>query len=324
MHKRLGVKFSQGSPGPHTDDIKARPSSRDCQSLIRALSLSRPAWGLVRRGKICGQVTGVHRQACNIESDHGDVLSLVLPHVGNGPLSIVVLGQPSQFARLRSGMPVSLKGRRLALGNAAVVGFDGAKIWEPCPDWEDLRSRVDVIRDHLPAALELAKPIATRESLLQLVAGPPHRHTPPDTLTAALHVRALVATGLLREGWNTARGLLREGTVHLAGAGPGLTPAGDDFLTGVMLGAWLAHREPRAFCDILLEAAAPRTSLLSAAYLRAAAKGQCSEDWHHLLQSLSGESAPDLESAVRGVISHGATSGGDALGGFVWACTLES
>ena len=57
----------------------------------------------------------------------------------------------------------------------------------------------------------------------------------------------------------------------LAGLGDGLTPAGDDWLVGMMLWAWLAHAAPRRFCQVLSDAAVPRTTTLSAAFLQAAA-----------------------------------------------------
>jgi len=84
-----------------------------------------------------------------------------------------------------------------------------------------------------------------------------------------------------------------------------------------MLWAWLAHPAPEPFCHTLAEVAIPRTTTLSAALLRAAARGECEATWHRLLTALSADSAGQLAPAVQQVMAHGATSGADMLAGFL-------
>jgi hypothetical protein len=122
----------------------------------------------------------------------------------------------------------------------------------------------------------------------------------------------------LREGWAGNQEKLRVAGTKLAGLGCGLTPAGDDFLTGTMLWAWLAHPDPTSFCHTLLRVAAPRTTALSAAFLRAAAHGGCSQSWHALLAALSAGTKAEITVAVQQVLTHGATSGADTLAGFLY------
>ena len=122
----------------------------------------------------------------------------------------------------------------------------------------------------------------------------------------------------LETGWGGDGTALEAGGELLAGLGGGLTPAGDDFLTGVMLWAWLAHPEAQGFCRRLLEASAARTMMLSAAFLRCAAAGECSAAWHDLLAALDGGTARQVAEAVKSVLSFGHSSGADALAGFFW------
>jgi hypothetical protein len=138
---------------------------------------------------------------------------------------------------------------------------------------------------------------------------PPHR---PIRDAFAQGARAL------RAGWTYDMAQLQEGAIRLAGLGRGLTPSGDDFLTGVMLWAWLAHVKPHSVCRALVDAAADRTTTLSAAFLRAAARGECMAAWHRLLFALSEGSDEELAAAVGTVLAYGATSGTDALAGFLW------
>jgi len=169
------------------------------------------------------------------------------------------------------------------------------------------------------------------------------RHAPAGSLMALLETplpgdvpaRAILSTAqeaaeALREGWGSDRERLQEGAAGLAGLGGGLTPAGDDFLTGVMLWAWLAHPTPASPCRTIVEVAAPRTTTLSAAFLQAAGRGECSAAWHALLAALSeGLNEEDEEQeakitvAVQEVLAHGATSGADGLAGFLCPSRLD-
>jgi hypothetical protein len=109
------------------------------------------------------------------------------------------------------------------------------------------------------------------------------------------------------------------GAQTLAGLGGGLTPAGDDFIVGVLLAAWAGLYAPGAhmLAPSLAEAAAARTTTLSAAYLRAAAQGECIAHWHALFAALVQADGAALPAAVSALVSIGHTSGADALAGFL-------
>jgi len=97
--------------------------------------------------------------------------------------------------------------------------------------------------------------------------------------------------------------------VALAGRGDGLTPAGDDLLVGYAAGLVLFHgRRDRA--TAIAEAAAPRTTLLSATLLRHAAVGELPEPAHAFLEG--GDPQPMLR--------FGHSSGRAMLMGLALAC----
>jgi hypothetical protein len=105
----------------------------------------------------------------------------------------------------------------------------------------------------------------------------------------------------------------------LAGLGSGLTPAGDDFLMGVMLALW-SGADPartRPACQALLSAAGPRTHRISRAWLRAAADGEAAEPWHALAQAMLGSRAAAVRRAADRILRQGHTSGADALTGYI-------
>lgn len=113
-----------------------------------------------------------------------------------------------------------------------------------------------------------------------------------------------------------------EAAYSIAGCGIGLTPSADDFLCGVMtavLATAIARgEEPEglALTAAMAERAAPRTNLISAAFLRQAAKGQLSSDVLTLIRTLySRVLSLRLPSAAMNVIAFGETSGTDILTG---------
>ena len=106
---------------------------------------------------------------------------------------------------------------------------------------------------------------------------------------------------------------------QLIGLGPGLTPSGDDYLGGVLVGLRWVGRGAQA--DSLWRWLEPRlaqaTSAISAAHLGAAAQGEVHEALHQVLADLSAWEAPDLLPGLARLDAVGHTSGWDALAGIV-------
>jgi hypothetical protein len=159
------------------------------------------------------------------------------------------------------------------------------------------------------------RPFCVRRPLAALLR--PYTVWPPSWSKTSVDV---TTTRLLAQG---ARSLmaaverrigLAAAAQQLAGLGPGLTPAGDDFVLGVMAALWLlGERNP---LPAMAAACATRTTLLSGAFLRAAAQGQFMEGWHHLAHALDRQDEPGSRRAVRQIAAFGASSGRDSLAGF--------
>ena len=282
--------------------------------------MSRQVCEWLDRGPFSAHVLAAFDRACDLVTGDGKVIALVSPQVGDGPLNIV-LDRAGGFDRLRVGTKVTRDAGRLfffngAVGDSVEVDLQETALWEPCPDWDRLRARLDEMLPALHSLRSLCLAGGASSVLLPLL------DTAPSMGTWRLGECARQAAADLRAGWGEVRCQdrvsVRRGGAALAGLGGGLTPAGDDFLVGLMLWAWLAHPAPRPFCRALVEEAAPRTTTLSAAFLRAAARGQCSAAWQRLLYALAEGAESDVVSAGRQVLSFGASSGADALIGFLY------
>ncbi|MDI3417746.1 oxamate carbamoyltransferase subunit AllH family protein [Streptomyces luteolus] len=126
---------------------------------------------------------------------------------------------------------------------------------------------------------------------------------------------------------------LDEAVLALLGLGPGLTPAGDDFLVGIAvlsaIGGSRLGPFARALDHILTEHPC-RTTLLSTTTLREALAGRVRAPLVDVLRSLTAtrgqsdaQAVDTIRSPVRRALAHGHTSGADTLSGLVTGLHLE-
>ena len=278
-----------------------------------ACSISRPVRDQLNCGRSGGRVLACFEHACDVVTGRDSVIAVVTGRVGDGPLNIVLSAEESPFAGIEAGARVLWDPDRLWL-DGLEIDVREATVWEPRPDWSTLRHHRATLSSSLASLAPLLQAYTFSSVFSALLGGDGSTHS----LGRATLSRARAAAADLRDGWNgSLRSLLRGGE-GLAGLGCGLTPAGDDFLVGLMLWAWLAHPAPRPFCRALSEIAARRTTLLSTAFLRAAALGLCSASWHCLFDEPWKRPGVDILSALQAVVDCGATSGADALCGFLY------
>jgi hypothetical protein len=261
----------------------------------------------------------VFDRACNLVNAEGDVLAVVTSERGLTPFGLMVAaGERAPFRELTPASAVHGTPDRLWLGPLEIDAA-GARLWQPAPDWPAIR-RLFAGREALAALGAQAAGQGPAGSLLALFAP----EGPGLALPAALRQRAQPAARELVAG-------LRAGDVEaaaagarrLAGLGGGLTPAGDDFILGALLavcaGLYGADVEPFApgIAAAVATAAAPLTTTLSGAYLRAAGRGECSAYWHDLCAALLRPEAGGVPDALAALLAVGHTSGADALAGFL-------
>ena len=124
-----------------------------------------------------------------------------------------------------------------------------------------------------------------------------------------------------------ARGDLEGGAAELKGMGYGLTPSGDDFLAGFLLG--MRAMEMAAGIDLAAERHAVREAArganpFSEVMLRSAAEGRCFERANSLIQALFEGAEADVVRHARRLFAVGASSGADLAVGLLFACGASS
>lgn len=108
----------------------------------------------------------------------------------------------------------------------------------------------------------------------------------------------------------------------LIGRGAGSTPAGDDFLIGMLAQAWTSIGEDAPLLALLraLSDSLPRlTTTASVSYLRAALRGEFGSHLSVLMRSLAHVTRSRALALAARVAGHGVSSGLDTLAGFVAA-----
>ena len=280
----------------------------------------------LRRANARGTVLATFERSAYLDLANR-VVALASADLPLGPLVIAV----RDFEALRALRPasiVTLRDGRMRLGSIS-VDLESARTWDP-----SLAADGDATRDVAPAARDAAIDElftgAPAGSIVDLLAPnrPASVHPTHTVLLKALD-RGLAAIGDVLSGRHDPDAVAGIIGTDVAGRGPGLTPSGDDLLIGVLhaLTVWPrlagAANAPTVRA-IIVNAARPRTTRISGAYLDAAGHGWAAEPWHALMRSFR-EPPVSTRAAVRRLLRIGETSGADALTGFCWAwCRLAS
>jgi hypothetical protein len=284
-------------------------------------------------------VLHVFDRACNLINERREVLSIVTPHIGNGPFNLVVEDDVLFSTHLHIETAMFIHADQLQLGNL-IINTTSAKLWCPRPDWEELHAKRDDILDQLTLL-----PITNYE-VRGLDTPSPALHQTHDLLSKSGASVAASAQGYSTTGFNPKLPIIAKhpfGTKYLfsnslissftttdlptsltaarklAGLGPGLTPAGDDFILGAILAAWIIH--PREIASVIAQeianTAAPLTTSLSAAWLRSAGGGETGILWHQFFDALISSDPVRIHDAMDKILAVGETSGADAMAGFI-------
>ena len=257
----------------------------------------------------------VFKSACNLINERREVLAVVTQQIGNGPFNLVMKEVVSFSDHLNTQSPISIRANQLTLEDL-IISTEDAKLWSPRPDWEMLHAKRDAI----------AKLLLTKYQKYGLDMGFAKNAQPYSTTTFIPNLPITnyqFSNSLISSLANADLPPSLAATQQLAGLGIGLTPAGDDFTLGAVLAAWIIHppEVARVLAEEITNIAAPLTTSLSAAWLRSAGKGEAGNLWHNFFDALISNDPMRIQGAMEKILAVGATSGADALAGFIGTFT---
>ena len=235
---------------------------------------------------------------------------------------------------IRVGTPLWMDNGDLLLGERVRLRMSGAQHWAP-PEMT-MQAPREAVLDTLRAVADSLAPVAPSDGLAPLVRyvealsnGDTVRVDHETPLVCAAFPAVLqIVTGL----WTRDAVAIEGGVGRLVGLGPGLTPSGDDFLGGMMLGligvfglpadgldevphGASGHDRLVALAESIRRHAIDGTTAISRAMLEHACAGAGSASVHTLVQRLLQADIDASISAALAVTRIGHTSGWDCLFG---------
>ncbi|WOX20491.1 DUF2877 domain-containing protein [Streptomyces solicathayae] len=272
-----------------------------------------------------GSVHSVFTRVVNLLTPDGTLIALAARDCGDAPRTLVTEVATWTEHGLEAG-----RGVTFATGNISVdvphphrplrLTTEGARPWHAAAP-----SLTALPPGALAAAATVLDGLCRTHGPLggMLGAGPDAGPMEIAVVRALDEGRATLVAGV-RAGDDSR---VRRGVLGLLGLGPGLTPAGDDFLTGLALVAALPGSRLAALVPVLRDVLAEhgaRTTALALATLTEAADGRARAELLDLLRQLAEHRpARDLNVPVRKVLAIGHTSGGDTLSGLAAGFRLE-
>jgi hypothetical protein len=255
--------------------------------------LQKPGPGRVLWARAAGPTNGAEAAAWLRLPD--GVVGLAPPGAPLGPVSV---SRPEPWPPLSQGATVTVDDTGLrASDGSLILDRRSASAWRgPLPD----------------ARLLSAAPARALVTEALSFCGPSVLHTEPWSETV---VPALATIGRL-EPLDSLSAVARA----LGGLGPGLTPAGDDALSGVLF-AFRAMAGPSAEPALSAIAGSVRSSELSAAILAAAAGGSHIEPVHDLMMAAAANDEAAAVEAAMDLDRYGSSSGRDIAYGLRLAFT---
>lgn len=256
------------------------------------------------------QISSIHDEAVNFQFKN-QVVSIVTPLVGAGPFKIVLEGMNPSSVRF-----FEHKGKSVLINAEIDLNYTEKEIYKSDLDYAETES--DIVSHRIYLLQQLLSKSGQQSSLSFLLENEPalKEMTSFEQELAAQFKQAYKL--LLNSDFkNAAKGF--------QGRGYGLTPAGDDFNAGLLIGLWLRQQSEKKELSKIRSCIYHNSlgkNLLVNTFLLQAERGWLDEKWKKLGHALSVK--PDeLETALQGVLAQGETSGADTLTGFLSAWKIK-
>jgi hypothetical protein len=269
-----------------------------------------------------GRVHSVYGRAVNVIFPEG-VVSVVDGTLGRGPLNITLAAREFDFLGLvREGSDVLAVGGHVELGSSLRIGLGSARRYCTPANFSRPALGAEGVRDNISIAKKVILDTGRLEGLGALL-GPSAAH--PESMDHSVTFVPWARGAVLALARGLSRGDVRGSLLAsegLIGLGVGLTPSGDDLLSGAIFALIQGSRNGVGRLSGLHELASgiarssiDRTTLLSQSYLQLACRGSANEVAYDFVEGLYAGTAEELKRALGRLLKRGATSGTDIATG---------
>lgn len=268
----------------------------------------------IKNSIFTGFVHSTFNRTFNIKCfENGDLYTIACCKLDNGPNTLIIDVDNMKPMDIEVNDRVRVEKNLLYIGDKHTISIDKAAKWESTlPTYP---GNVEILKLNLMKMKEYIN--------IHGVGGGIKKNVITQNLFDAevsnmLEKRTLLLlNGLLNDRISSAL----PHAVSLVGLGPGLTPSGDDFLTGLFT-IFNMKNSPfypyRSFCEDVLKKAKTLTNDISYMTLKKAAIGKVRESIISLLNSLLVEDDEDLFLSLNKLLNIGSSSGTDIALGIIF------
>lgn len=273
---------------------------------------------------IDGRVHSVFRRVVNVRLGDGELLTLYAGDDKRGPPGAIAIANPADIdfsQHIAPGAAISCRAGVLRFQDSAVsVDLRGAQQREPQAIESSMNGVSEGLRTSWQAAWQCLIGAGGAAGLVIALNG----RRPAGSLDAALAGRARQTVPRLLEAARTTDiETAMSAAARLVGAGPGLTPSGDDFLAGFLVGMRQSaqNKAQLAFTDALgreLAILYGDCGDIPRAYLTHAAAGRVARPLATLANSITdGADQSAIKTATTVALHIGHSSGADGTFGLL-------
>ncbi|MFB3169190.1 DUF2877 domain-containing protein [Neobacillus sp. 179-C4.2 HS] len=264
--------------------------------------------------KFTGFVHSTFNRTLNIKCfENGDLYTIACSNLDNGPNTLIIDVDNMKSINIVVDDRVRVENNLLYIRDRLTISIEKVNIWESIlpsytPNVEILKQNVMKVKEYI--------------NIHGVGGGIKKNFIPQNPFEAEvsnmLEKRTLL---LFNELINDRISSALPHAVSLVGLGPGLTPSGDDFLTGLFT-IFNMKNSPfypyRSFCEDVLKKARTLTNDISYMTLKKAASGKVRESIISLLNAILVEDDQDLILSLNKLLNIGSSSGTDIAYGIVF------
>lgn len=265
-----------------------------------------------------GEIHSVFKRTINIITEKNEIYTLATSDIFKGPRLIHL--SPKDLSKINElvGKNVQEKSEKLVIKNQLEIDFFNAKeykvpeiIFKPVS--EKVKENVIFLNNYLIKELDTVGY---------------YRKTFLNEVENVLHQFLITGSTLLKEGLEEKNEKkVNEGISKLVGLGHGLTPSGDDLLTGVSLvlnSSNYPNQEMTQLFNQQLTSRLSKTNLISQNQLRLSMNGKALAPTITFINALfEGKEIEELMVSMKEILTIGSSSGSDILSGVFLGMELK-
>jgi len=271
-----------------------------------------------------GIVHSVFDNACNIQLDRNRLVTLISPKLPNCPSAIkldIAEDQKLYSIGFKTGMKSVINKDEIKMLKVFIsIKLTGAKVWDSSPLF--LRSKIseEMLNENIEKIRDLTLKYGEIEGIASILDG--------DEVDNNYKYFIIDSVKKLTKGikYNDYK-MITEASKGLIGLGPGLTPAADDFLLGVMASLYyIGHyfdnylENLKKIAGFIIYDLPGRTTFISEIMLRNGMKARFSEPIRDLMLAVIHNTS--VQDKCINLLNIGGTSGSDCAAGIVFGGAL--